>query len=288
MREKESNAEKPNTTIVRSRVVCVMLLTSLTILLTASVLLAQDNAERARQLEAPFLKLGFGKSLIKIPPDRYLIEMEYSSIPRDTQSLLDRGYAVRLKCKASPYVRGKYDSPRNAIVRTFAAFTHEQDDLLELSWVFLGQHLRMISSINAMRLDIDLGEIDRNNVLDQFGMTRHDRTKGLIAAVVRLEGENTYGEHYQIELPWPDTLQDGVAFCSNPDRSIRTLGRWHQRIDAFVNNGVLSILSYKHIPQMTMYRDASKWFDNDFRAWVHQEAREQGKVPKQREATGEK
>lgn len=277
---REDQSIKERTMMKRKSVqrICVAFAVTATGVATHLKAFAQDNAERTRRFEAPYCKLDFGRSLVKIPDSRHLVDGDYSALPKPVQSGLYDTIVASFR-EAKPFVQFKFDSPPNATVRIYAAFAKDQDDIVELSWKYHGQNLRLTSSINAMRLDIDLDEVGRNSQLDQFGLQRLDRVRGLVAAIVSLQGRKAYGEDYQIELPWPDTLEEGVTFCFNPNQSIRTLMRWYQRIDAFVHDGVLSILVYKHIPQMMTYKDGSKWFPDDFRAMIHERARAQGKLP---------
>jgi len=256
----------------------------------------EDPAERIRRLEAPFKKLDFGKSLIKDRATGEFVDAQFEELPKDVMGQMYSYLAFSIQWDAHPQRRGWpyqdgvavfHDKGGDFDVRVFAAYNKSQHDLIEYTWKRFGQNLRIVAGLNAMHLDIDLDEVLRNPELNQYGNNLLPRTRGLISKVLRLAGADTSRQRFEINLPWPNELADGTVFCSDSEKSIMNLWQWHQRIDAYVHDGVLSILIYKKIAQLMGYRDGSKWFDDDFRALIHEKAREQGKVPPEQPNPGE-
>jgi hypothetical protein len=87
-----------------------------------------------------------------------------------------------------------------------------------------------------------------------------EKVRALAASIVKLKGTDIKGKEYEVYLQWPDKLAAGARFSSNPNADIRFLSNWHERIDAFVEDDHLSILTYKKIPRLARYQDGSKWF----------------------------
>ncbi|NOT01701.1 MAG: hypothetical protein HOP29_13850 [Phycisphaerales bacterium] len=169
-------------------------------------------------------------------------------------------------------------------VRLFAAGENSDCDIAEYQWLANGRRLRVVSSRNAVRVDFDLDQVVE--CAWSHGPACVQATRKWVERTLKLEGEyRGTGDSvikYRVELPWPEKLDDGVWFSSAPDRDIYRLPgmpRWYERVDAYVENGVLSILIYKKIGQLMGYQDGSKWFPDDFRAKVLQRARELGKLP---------
>ena len=151
--------------------------------------------------------------------------------------------------------------------------------------------MRALARKGVLRLDIQLDQAKENRELDEYGPAELDRVKGFVSSVLRLKGETATLEPYSYELhiPWPSELVHGVSFCSSPTMNIMFMDVyfWFRRVDAFVGNRTLSLLFYMKPGQRVGYPGGSTWFSDDFRAWVHQQAREQGRVPKKPDATSE-
>jgi len=248
----------------------------------------EDPAEGRRQLEARWRDLDFGKSLIKDRATDDFVNAPFEELPRDVMGQMYNHLAFSIQWDAHPQRRGWpyqggvavfHDKGGDFDVRVFAAYNKSQHDLIEYTWKRFGQNLRIVAGLNAMHLDINLDEVLQNRELDEYGENLAARTKSIVSRVIRFSRTGTRRKNFEISLPWPEKLEDGVSFCSNADESIMQLGAWHERVDAYVHNGVLSVLIYKKVPSLVGYLDGSKWFDDDFRALIHEKAREQGKVP---------
>ena len=101
-----------------------------------------------------------------------------------------------------------------------------------------------------------------------------------MSSIVRLKGETVALEPvpYELHIPWPKVLTDGVTFCSNPGQDLLAMDVyfWFKRVDGFVDGRTLSLQFYTKPGQRVEYADGSKWFSDDFRAFIHQKAKEQG------------
>jgi hypothetical protein len=237
--------------------------------LTASA----QNAPMEPNYVQKYKALEKGKELIRQCGNDEFLSLDFASIPRRIKAQMYSYLAFSLTWDGHPQARDQVEKCENTVFRVYAASSPNEDDLVEYRWRFMNQGIRAIASLNAFRLDIDLDELSSNASLDQFGQTRLGRAKGLVSRLLKLEGQDRYREDFKINIPWPATLGNGVAFCTNPDQSIIVLMRWHRRLDFYVENGVLSILIYKKIPQLAFWQDGSKWFKDDFRALVHSKAK---------------
>ena len=163
-------------------------------------------------------------------------------------------------------------------VHVFAAQDDRSDDLVDYRWMHMGQHLRVVGSRNAVRLDIDLNEVDRNSELREFGKTQIQRIQGLVENTIRLSGK-TFAldpQPFEIQIPWPEALHDGMQFSTNEKRSIISMDsvRWFERVDFFVRDGTLSIFCYFKPGKLVGAQNGSKWFPEDFRRLILNKAGE--------------
>lgn len=179
--------------------------------------------------------------------------------------------------------------PGRMRVRVFAAYATSQTDLVEYRWEHEGLQLRVLVARDVVRMDLDLAEVEEKAQSERESPTAYLR--GLLPKLIRLEGEmNTVPPHsYKTEIPLPEVLEEGIQFSSNPDQILTSMDyyTWHKRIDGFVESGKLALLFYMRPGPRSGFQDPSKWFDDDFRAAVHQKAREQGKLPPEVPAPGE-
>jgi len=267
----------------------VVVLSGICVMITATPTHSKDDEAQPRGFQDPYFKsLEFGKSLVKARIDDELIAVSFDELPRELQAQMYSYLAFSIQWDAHPQKRGwpyqdgvaVYHKRGDFDVRVFAAYDRSQDDLIEYSWRRFGQNLRIVAALNAMRLEIRLDEVRQNPKLNEHGDDVVDRTKGLVSRVIRFSGKDMNREPFEMQdLPWPDRFDEGTTFCSDPSVNIRRLMRWHTRVDGFVHDGVLTLLIYKRRPQSGGCGDGSKWFDDDFRALIHEKAREQGKVP---------
>jgi len=167
-------------------------------------------------------------------------------------------------------------------VRVYPAANSSENDLVEYRWTCQGRVLRVVLSINAIKIVFDLNELSACRQKD-LGAACVAAAREWVESVLKLERAKSGGPSYptyKVDLPWPDELRDGASFSSNPDQNLIRMSaeRWYRRVDAFVENGVLSILVYRKSGQLMTFFDGSKWFPDDFRAKVHEKARQEGKL----------
>jgi len=164
-------------------------------------------------------------------------------------------------------------------IRVFASRKETENDLIEFHWQHNGRPLRVVTSRNAMRVDFDLRHVIACH--QTLGAACVAATRQWVEEVVKLAGEYSILHHeivYRVTLPWPAQLHNGTWFSSAPEQDLtqlRGLPFWHDRVDAFVDDGTLSILVYRKTGQRMGYPDGSMWFDDDFRALVQRKAAEQ-------------
>jgi hypothetical protein len=201
---------------------------------------AQQN-----QMEPPRPEsLQYGLELLRDQPDNRFIPVEYAKLPPAIRSQADNYLAFYLTPEAQPAKDPKFTT------RMFSTTDESEDDLIEYRWTFNGLSLRAVQSLNALKLDIPLG-----------AQSDVQKAKDLVDSLIKLKGTDLDGKEYEVKLQWPNKLSDGVRFSSNPNSNIRSLLRWQDRLDAFVEGGRLSILIYKKIPQLAGYQDGSQWFE---------------------------
>ena len=190
--------------------------------------------------------LQYGIDLLRDQPDQRFTPVEYTKLPPAIRSQVKNYLAFFLTAEAQPAKDPAFET------RTFSTTDGSENDLVEFRWTFAGLSLRAVQSLNALKLDVPLdAQSDVQTV------------KALIDSLAKLKGTDVNGKEYEVKLQWPNKLSDGVRFSSNPNSNIRSLSRWQDRLDAFVEGGRLSILFYKKIPQLAGYQDGSQWFEKD-------------------------
>ena len=58
---------------------------------------------------------------------------------------------------------------------------------------------------------------------------------------------------------FPERIEEGVFFSTNPDVDPRLLGTWQDRLDAGIHGGELVFLAYKRLPWMAGFADPFAW-----------------------------
>lgn len=212
------------------------------------------------------------RKLIDVSLEEELVHLAYSELPRPVRSRVYSSLGFILQEEARPFgtmTAALADSGNYPKVRVCAAQWALRSDLLEMRWRFGNQKIRALHRGNVVRLDLDLDEIMRNRDLDRFGCKEIDRVKGLIASMVRLKGRTHTVDPvpFQLRIPWPEELTDGVQFSSNPDQDLNGMDVyfWFKRVDAFVDGRKLSLQCYFKPGQRPFFEGHSQWFDACFR-----------------------
>ena len=256
---------------------------------------AERRAEFERLLPQKWRQIdGLREELLPVPPEAMFVDIQHSDLPQSRDKGLFRGGLAgalreRLQWTANPHVDRLSTSDVRAAVRVFAAWKPGEADIIEYRWKYKGQTIRFLMAVNAVRFDIDLDELDTNPQFSEHGPSRVDRARVFVNEVFRLKGDipawsidrNAISPPttFEVVLPWPERLEDGVAFSSNPDMNAIVVTHWWYRVDAFVTGDTLSLMSYGKSPVTMGFVDGSKWFPDEFRAFVHEKARAQGKMP---------
>jgi len=245
-----------------------------------------ENSTRTREeLKAWRSSLEFGRRLVKDRAADELVGWGFSGLPKAVMGSVDNFLIAVIKKEVHPQKRYPVNVKEdiNLQIHVFAATDKTQHDLVEYHWTYNSKPLRFVVGRNGMKIDFDLEQISTCQVT--HGAACVDEAKRWVKEVLKLEGKYPALGHsipYQVQFPWPDELSDGVSFSSAPEQDLTLLygiPRLFDRVDAFVENGVLSVLIYKKIGQLMGYQDGSKWFKDEFRTIVHEKAREQGKLP---------
>ncbi|MBI4718071.1 MAG: hypothetical protein HY763_09725 [Planctomycetes bacterium] len=206
--------------------------------------------------------------------------LERAMIPDSVRIGAENQVELRLTPEGSPLA-----SP-SCVIRVAASTSPDQDDIIEYRWKYDPIEMELRQSLNAIELRVDLKELEAAAKAAWDSSTGLAVVRSLVGALLKLRGRDGYGREFALEIPWPSRLVDGMEFSTNPERRIDELQAWHERVDFAVRGGSLRVLLYNRIPQFPGFRDGSKWFPDDFRAMVHQKAREQGKptpAPRNRE-----
>jgi hypothetical protein len=185
-----------------------------------------------------------GLALVGDQREDLFVPVEYASLSPAIRAQTENYLAMYLTPEAQPQRDPAFQT------RTYSAASPGQSDLVEFRWAFNGMALRAVQSLNALKVEIPLG-----------GRTRVDEVKALVNSVVKLKGTDLDGRDYDARLRWPNAVADGARFSSNPDANLFHMNAWHERVDALVEGGRLSVLIYKKIPQLMGYQDGSQWFE---------------------------
>ncbi|MBU0718092.1 MAG: hypothetical protein KJ749_07580 [Planctomycetes bacterium] len=242
---------------------------------------AEESEEQVQGKVAQDRQLDIGKSMVRDRPASDFVDVTFELLPKDVKSQMYTWLEFTMQREVDPQRRASALEAGDFRVRVFAAYEKPQHDLVEYRWKRFGQDLRLVASRNAMYLDIDLDELERDSELHEHGDELVDRARALVSKIIQLSGEDPAYDRrpFEIDLRWPDELTEGTEFSSNDEQSIMHLQGWYQRVDAYVKDGVLHILLYKKAPTAGGYFNATKWFPDDFRELVHRKAAEQGRVP---------
>jgi hypothetical protein len=225
----------------------------------------------------------YGKTLVGDRPQNEFVQITFNELPAEIRHSLDLCMGWILQKDVQPLERHiRPIKPRNDLhlrVGVIASRKSSENDLVEYEWDFNGRPLRIVASLNAVKIDFDLnavkdGSLPHHPVCVQEAVHWLEGTLNLRGSAPALHRDI----EYSVEMPWPDRFDDGIEFSSAPEMSIWNLPgfeRWYVRVDALVENATLSILIYRKVGQLMGYQDGSKWFPDDFRAVVLERMRAQ-------------
>ena len=281
------------------------------LVLCVAICVANDNDPARTRAREKFYEhnkhlfsIEFGAHLFRSIRDEYFVPIDFDDLPDERPTVLrqtitggprrflvDEAKLADQRIVEVPKSERYRDGsktidlirPTDFNLGAYAAFDSKEADLLRFSWTFRGQNIQLLARLGAYRLDLDLREVEENPALDDYGLTPRERVIGYLSSLLRLEGKtNTLDPiPFKLEIPWPESFEEGVKFSSNPAQCITAMDKyfWFRRVDGYVHDGVLSLLFYTKPGQWVGFRDGSKWFPDEFRAWVHEQARLQGRLP---------
>lgn len=243
--------------------------------------MAQDSLRPAAAPGLDVKSTELARSRIREPSTEAFVDIEYRDLPKQVRGAVYSRLELVLQPTAKPYSPSQPLEPGTMKIRVYATTSPEQDDLIECSWQFLGQSIRALLGIDMLRIDINMTEVGARGSLDVFGNEPLARLKSLVSALIKFDGIDLNQRAYHVDFPWPSSLVDGTVICTNSDQDLTRMDyyQWYNRVDAFVAGHTFSLLFNMKPGQIIGFRDGAKMFLDDFRAQVHQKAREQGKLP---------
>jgi hypothetical protein len=220
-----------------------------------------------------------GTTLVRIPEGNPFVGIDLESIPGLIQDFANSQLEFRIEKHARP------EAAESRSVEVFAGLNSNQDDALRYTWQLNGRKLAVILTSAALVLQLDLREITTESARQNGFDSKTQFVIAIMEKVMYTRGRGvTYDGAYKdfdLKIPWPESLDDGVTFSTNPSLDLDRIQAWWDRVDGSVENQVLSIRTYFCVTKFRGFLDGSKWFPDDFRQFVHEKAREQGKLPPQ-------
>ena len=70
---------------------------------------------------------------------------------------------------------------------------------------------------------------------------------------------------WPFDFRFPEAIDEGARFSSDPDANPSTLGSWTQRADAGIHQGRLWLLCFRREPSIIGYYNNQQWFPDEFR-----------------------
>jgi len=238
---------------------------------------SHDSNSPRRSTRAFFRSVAYARKLVKDVDNGAFINISFDELSPSMVQRMNFRMANYFNKRAHPHSQGDGKLPIDGLrVRVYAASDKSEDDLVEYRWPFRGLDLRIVTSVNALRLEINLNQVAKDQEMDGYGSEEIDRVKGLVESLVRLKGTTYTLDRvaYELKIPWPGALSDGVTFCSNPAQDLRGMDNyfWFKRVDGFVDGRILSLQFYTKAGQRMTYTDGSKWFSDAIRGLIKRKA----------------
>lgn len=228
---------------------------------------APQSQKSQESVDIPTPKQGLTK--VREQPEQRFVPATLAELPATIQSHLNYGALELFSADILPfgYVPDLYTPvpparASDAKVRVFAASDKNENDLVEVTWQHRGIPLRWVQRINISVVEFPLEPFQSESAGKACQKVRE-----FLGEVIRLRGESDYNKlrPYEIQLPWPESLTDGMEFTSNPHKDFQSLSRWQDRVDVVIEQGRLKLITY-HLNSRAMYfLDGSEFFPEDFR-----------------------
>ncbi len=114
--------------------------------------------------------------------------------------------------------------------------------------------------------------IGRNVIALQFPLDAARRQEGgvpgYVKRLLKTGGTEMFGSTYEIAFPWSEKITDGLMLSSAPKERILGLITWPYRVDIVIEEGVVSLLTYRSIPAAYRFQNGSAWFPQAFNDYV--------------------
>jgi hypothetical protein len=224
---------------------------------------------RVRQLENLIITVagnrsrpGYQLDFLGYSPDKAFVPMELERLPKTLQeSVMGRSLnliqEVALPFAYNPdlYKLVPKQRDNDATIRVFAARTKGEKDLIELSWRTYDTDIQWVIGQNISCLRVPVGAFDSVREFRIF-----------LERVYLMKDEPNWYQAYEIELPWPESLRDGVEISSDINKHpAMDVFFWPLRLDVIVNNGTAHVLTYHRNPQLPGFEPGDAWFSDEFR-----------------------
>jgi hypothetical protein len=211
----------------------------------------------------------FGLQFLHEQSDDRFQEIALAKVHVELQADIRGGALLFFRPESLPfaYRTGKVElvpasRPTDAKIRVFAARNKLERDLIELKWMFQDVPVRWIVSTNISDVQLPLRSfaepketVPSGKKLDQF-----------VSKLLRLSGEIPGLErNFKVDLPWPDSVENGVVFSTNSKTRMTSVIWWFDRWDVLVKDDVVHVLIYSRNPQVPGFDDGSQYFPAEFR-----------------------
>ena len=191
------------------------------------------------------------------------VPIQLSDLPSSI-SLTVRGRLVAmLEPGYRPWEREEY------YVAVYAAADQEESDLVDVRYVVDEYEVRLLLDQFLVVMQIQLAKSDQRT-LAEGGEVPSEQISLLCERMMRLKSDDGSLRSYEIVLPWPKKLKNGMSFSSNPDQRRMAMGRWTQRVDVKVEDGVVKLYAYWKSDRLMHFplEWRSQCFDADFRSAI--------------------
>ena len=142
----------------------------------------------------------------------------------------------------------------DARIRVSAALRKGEKDLIELSWDAFDTEIRWVLGQNICCLIVPVAKFDST---EQF--------QGFLEKVYLMEDEPNWYQPYKVEMPWPETLRNGIGIssdiCKHPSMDVFA---WPIRVDLVVRSGAAHVLTYHRNMQIPGFEPGDDWFSDKF------------------------
>ena len=213
-----------------------------------------------------------GLDKVRDQPEQRFVPATLAELPPEVQAHLLAGAIGLFSDGAMPfgYDREFYAPvplarPGDAKVRVFAASGKHENDLVECVWQHRGIPIRWVEQLNISVVEFPLDAFQSNSTDSAEKVCL--KVQEFLGAVIPLRGASDYNKlhPYEIQLPWPKTLSEGMEFTSNPNIDFEHLARWQDRADVVIEQGRFKFITYHLDTRAMFFLDGSQYFPEDFR-----------------------